>query len=80
MNSIKQYIKNLFPWRWIYPAIFMFLTGIVISMGVGSEDPLNRVYFKYPVLFDVGNILYWFFIDYVFGLGQRNIWERNKEI
>lgn len=74
---MKEYIKTLFPFRWIYVFLFIALTTIVIAMGFGSEDPNNPIYFKSRILWYGGNVIMWFLVDKFFGLGREgDLWKK----
>ena len=70
---MKKYFQSLFPYRWVLIMIFEFLMFIVLVMG----KHLTKQYDFYNLLL-ICNIPFWFIIDFVFGIGQRNYWERNK--
>jgi len=54
--------------------IFEFLMLFVLLCGkqLTNDDSF------YDILL-IGNIPFWFIIDYIFGIGQENIYTRNKK-
>lgn len=72
---MKKYIKSLFPFRWILILIFIFLTSIIIKMGFLYESNPPK-YFTNAYLWYGGNFIFWFIIDFLFGIGQKNFWDR----
>jgi len=73
---MKEYFKSLFPYRWIYVALFIVMTSVIIAMGFESEDPVNPIYFKNEFLWYGGNIVAWFLVDKFFGLGRKgDLWK-----
>jgi len=59
---MKKYINSLLPYRWIIVLSFILCLALVI-------EPL----FQYKLIPHLVNIIFWFIIDYVFGLGHRGI-------
>jgi hypothetical protein len=63
---MKTYLKSLFPWRWIYPFIFIIQLEILFLFIP-----------EYFIIFSIFNVLTWFVVDYSFGLGreERNVYK-----
>ena len=76
---MKNYLLSLFPFRWVIVLIPMFLTMLIIMMGMGAEreqlaiGKLTVSYFlQYRLLWYFGNILFWIIADIFAGLGHRS--------
>ena len=61
MKNIKQYIKSLFPWKWIVIAVFVLTAQILVSLIVGRFSII-------PSWWYVVNIVFWFFLGYFINL------------
>jgi len=70
---MKQYFNSLFPYRWILILIFECLMLLILI--IGKQLTNNNSFYNTLILC---NIPFWFIIDFIFGIGQRNYWDRNK--
>jgi magnesium-transporting ATPase (P-type) len=64
---MKKYIKSLFPWRWIIVVGFILLYSLVIFCTLTHflVTPVE------PWKLYAGNVIFWIFIDWAFGLGKE---------
>jgi len=78
---MKEYIKSLFPWRWIYLMLFIAATSTIIMAGFAAPvGPDGIKYFQYPWLWYIGNILFYILIDIFLGLGREgNLFRSPKQ-
>ena len=69
---MKNYLKSLFPTRWIILAIFIFLSTILLCLLNIHSDNVTI-----PNYYHIINIIFWFIIDFSIGLGreEKNIWK-----
>lgn len=70
---MKKYFNSLFPWRWI-PITILIGCSEFLAFMYHSITPI-----KYDVLIVFLIFPFWFLVDYIFGIGQRDIYERNKK-
>lgn len=64
-----SYFKSLFPWRWLIPLTLILLYAYALHLAL----PAIKIFTSYssPVLWHSGNVLFWIFIDWAFGLGRE---------
>jgi len=69
MKKIKEYIKSLFPWRWIIPVLFISLWECLLILTSTIIESINIFYF-------IGFGIYWIILDFTIGLGrsEKNEW------
>lgn len=71
---MRKYIDSLFPWRWI-PIIVLFgCSGFVLCALL----VVNNVSRYIGAITIITWFIFWFIIDYIFGIGQECYWDRKN--
>jgi hypothetical protein len=71
---MRDYFKSLLPYRWVLLLLFNVLSLTLVAILI----LISNANFLTGTLYVTGNILFWFVVDYVLGIGQRNLWDRCK--
>ena len=69
---MKDYIKTLFPFRWIIITIFILCISLIILMAPSTG------HFTYKSIWLILNPFFWLLTDFVVGIGQEDYWVRKE--